>query len=1089
MRRPREPRELQRSTRFETFEERLALSAQPVDDFLLEAHSGQRLEHHYGDLAPAESVAPVGDFNLNLGITSPADNASRGVQTHLSEAHNLTGVNDVYNTYGFDGAGQTVAIIDSGIAYDHYALGAGFGTSYRVVGGWDFAENDANPYDDGPAGFHGTHVAGIVGSDNVAHRGVASGADLVALRVFDDNGAGYFSWVEDALRWVHDNRDSFENPITTVNLSLGTNWNADSIPSWAMLEDEFAQLELDGIFTSVSAGNSFVNFNAPGLSYPAASSHVVPVASVDDSGLLSYFSQRNDRVLAAPGRSITSTVPDYIFGADGNPNDFGTASGTSMAAPYTAGASALVRQAMEFVGIQNITQDTIYDHFRATADIFYDAATSASYHRINVRAALDALMPADDYGSTVATAHALGVLDSNVRFSGQIGTLEDVDFFTFVAGATGTASFTLAANDGFLASWEVAGGVGTQDGNTLAMDVIAGQSYTVSLQSSAAIGKYDVELELQTTLIDWGAIDFKQIASLSLTTNETWYQLTANRGGTLTVEAAFDSAGGDVDLFLYNSSNELLASSVSGANRERVDASVDRGQTFSLRLAGTNDDVDIHVANLVSFSGDTATIQGTSGDDVFAVVAGQEHDVIVNGIRYVFNATDVTQVAVIGNGGQDSITVTGDASNNTATLSVGSASLVGGSYRIEVADVRSVHMYGGGGHNTATFHDSSGDDRFYGESHYARMMGTGYDNYASGFDSAFAYATGGHDTATFFDSSGDDRFYGEPHYARMIGWGYDNYASGFENVFAYATQGHDTATFFDSVGDDRFYGEPHYARMVGSGYDNYASGFDSNFAYATQGHDTATFFDSAGDDRFYGEAHYARMNGAGYDNYADGFDSAFSYSTLGLDIATFFDSAGDDHYFGEPHYARMMGAGYDNYAGGFSRAFAYSTQGGQDTATFYDSPGDDVFIGTSQYSQLTGNGYDNYARGFGTVVVNANAGGNDSARLYDSAGSDYLRADLYYDQMFGEDYHIIARRFEEVRAYSTEGGDDRATFLEVSSADRFLGRESYARLTGQQRDTWASGFSDVTAHSVANEIANADMDAVDYVFRQIGDWE
>ncbi len=496
MRRPREPRELQRSTRFETFEERLALSAQSVvDDFLLETHTGQQLDHHYADLAPPEDVSQTGDFNLNLGVTY-GDNASRGVQTQLSEAHDLTGVNDVYAAFGFDGAGQTVAVIDSGIAYDHDALGGGFGTSYRVVGGWDFAENDANPYDDGPAGFHGTHVAGIVGSDDATHRGVASAADLVALRVFDDNGAGYFSWVEDALQWVHDNRTAFENPITTVNLSLGTSWNADSIPSWAMLEDEFSQLEQDGIFIAVSAGNSFQDYNAPGLSYPAASPYVVPVASADDTGLLSYFSQRSDRVLAAPGRSITSTVPDYVFGADGIVNDFGSASGSSMAAPYTAGASVLVRQAMEFVGIQNITQDTIYDHFRNTADLVYDAATNATYHRINVQAAIDDLMPTDDYGSDVFSAFDLGTLNGNNTLSGQFDTATDADFFTFVAGETGTISFAIDTSEVTSVDAQLIDGIANFENDILSFDVMAGESYIISFQTTQAESAYDISVTL-----------------------------------------------------------------------------------------------------------------------------------------------------------------------------------------------------------------------------------------------------------------------------------------------------------------------------------------------------------------------------------------------------------------------------------------------------------------------------------------------------------------------------------------------------------------------------------------------------------------
>ncbi|MBI2479522.1 MAG: S8 family serine peptidase, partial [Planctomycetia bacterium] len=391
---------LLRQARFESFEERLALSAQPVADFYLTSQVEQRIEMHLEQLE--QHVEEFQD--LDNGLADEIAHRAGQLEQHLGDVHSTTGVNYVYSTYGFTGAGQTVAVIDSGIAWDHVALGGGFGTNSRVIGGWDFAENDADPYDDGPSGFHGTHVAGIIGSDNSTYRGVAPGVDLVGLRVFDDNGAGYFNWVESALQWVHDHRNDFANPITTVNMSLGTAWNSNSVPNWSTIENELAQLEQDGIFIAVSAGNSFADYNTPGLSYPAASPYVVPVASATNAGSFSSFSQRHDRVIAAPGSSITSTVPDYLFGADGNPNDYGTASGTSMASPYVAGASVVIRQAMEFIGMQNITQDSIYDHIRNTADIFYDAATNANYRRLNVQAAIDALMPDDDYGDSAATS-------------------------------------------------------------------------------------------------------------------------------------------------------------------------------------------------------------------------------------------------------------------------------------------------------------------------------------------------------------------------------------------------------------------------------------------------------------------------------------------------------------------------------------------------------------------------------------------------------------------------------------------------------------------------------------------------------------
>jgi subtilisin family serine protease len=314
-------------------------------------------------------------------------------QSHAATPHELTGLDVVRAKYGLTGNGQTVVVIDTGIAWDQYALGGGIGPNNRVVGGWDFAENDAIPYDDAPGGTHGTHVAGIVGAANgESDIGVAPGADLVALRVFDDSGGGSFSLVESALKWVHENRNAFQYPITTVNLSLGAAWNSDELPPWATLEEELSQLESDGIFISAAAGNNFVDYAAPGLAYPAASPHVVPAMSVDDNGQLSYFSQRDSRAIAAPGRDINSTVPDFAGNNDSVPDDYATRSGTDRAAPYLAGASVLIRQAMELSGYEDITQQTIYDHMVATADSIYDSATEQNYRRLNLARAIDTLL-------------------------------------------------------------------------------------------------------------------------------------------------------------------------------------------------------------------------------------------------------------------------------------------------------------------------------------------------------------------------------------------------------------------------------------------------------------------------------------------------------------------------------------------------------------------------------------------------------------------------------------------------------------------------------------------------------------------------
>jgi subtilisin family serine protease len=926
------------------------MSADPVGQLLggaIEQHS--EMDSAGGPPAMVHHHDYDADFWIDSWSERDIEAQLGEIEQTLASAHGSTGLTQVRNEYGFIGSGQTVAIIDSGIAWDHYALGGGFGSNYRVVGGWDFTEeNDAAPYDDGPSGSHGTHVAGIVGADRTgtSDDGVAPGVDLVSLRVFNDAGDGYFNWVESALRWVHTNRNSFENPITTVNLSLGAAWNSTSLPAWAVLEDEFAQLEADGIFIAVSAGNAFSQYNTPGLAYPAASPYVVPVMSVRDNGTFSTFSQRHPSAIAAPGQYIVSTVPDYVGNQNGITDDYASFSGTSMAAPYVAGASALLREAMQFVGYTGITQDVIFNHMMSTATTFFDSVTGLNYKRLNMASALDALMPDDDYGSSALTAYSLGALSGTSEISGLIGTLSDADYFTFTAAATGSVSFTATATHGLAPSWSGAGGVVSgEQGETFTFDVVAGQSYTAGLSTSGGIGYYDLAIEAQSafTYTDWGTIAQSRINDMA-NSGEKWYRVQASRAGYLTAEALFSDAAGNVDLAWYDANLQQVAVGIAGADSERVEVVANAGDALYLRVTGNNSDIDVRLTNLVSATGSTVSVAGTGSADVFSFTAGATHRLVVNGVTYSFAGSVYNTFEFTGGSGSDSITMTGTAGAETGTLRVGDAILAGSGFSARAVGVENVTLCGGGGADQAVFYDSSGDDNYVARSDRGVMSGNGYNHDARGFGRTTAYATaGGNDRAVFYDTVGDDTYVARANRGVMSGTGYYNDGSGFDRTTAYVTAGgYDRAIFYDTIGDDLYVAWPDRAVMCGSGYYNDARGFDRTNAYSTAG---------------------------------------------GNDRAEFYDSAGDDNYVAWCDRAVLYGSGYYNDARGFRRMTAYATAGGYDKAVLYDSTGDDSVVARAWGAYVEGGGSYKEARGFDEISAQLVLGGTNET---DIESTDYL---------------------------------------------------------------------------------------------------
>lgn len=914
------------TAQIEVCERRLVLSAQLLMDVMgdqaMQMHgelSGG--EHHDvldGTCGPYDAAAIDEQFEaLETGIGQAGklpSTVGMPLDSHLREAHGATGWNSVQSDYGLTGRGQTVAVIDSGIAWDHMALGEGFGSGYRVVGGWDFTEeNDSQPYDDGPFGFHGTHVSGIIGSDDAQHPGVAPEVDLVALRVFNDAGQGQMAWVEQALGWVHDNQDTFENPITTVNLSLGTSWNSDSLPGWASLEDELQALYEDGIFVTASAGNSFSEYNEPGLSYPAASEYVLPVASVDDDGSLSDFSQRHQRALAAPGGNIMSTVPDHILGSDGTANDFSTASGTSMAAPYVAGASVLVRQAMEMVGMEGINLDSISSHLRETGDSFFDAATGASYDRLNLANAIDSLIPSDTVGDLVSGATGINLNES--LHTGWLNSLDDSDAFSFTATSAGKLSLSTDSQWVDSLSWTLHSGgqVVADSSSTGPLNISAGTQYEIVVSANSEIGPYDLGVNFEGSStppssppgsgsqpptspptgqpVDLGAIDY-----YSDSLSEGSYQVTAVRDGTVTVQWAGQLTGLDA-------SGELVVSgSASGVDRDasdgllRVDVQVRAGQTLQFVLPTGAASGEVSIANVLATSGGNASVTGTAGGDQIGLDLSASSQLSFGNVAYDLSSIGVTSLTVDGGGGADSLNMIGSAASDKVDLRPGRSTIENANLTATFLSTEDVAYVSGGGPDRVYLYDSDGDDTLRASPREADLAGVGYHFNVQDVDRIFIHATGGgQDFAYLYDSDGDDRLSMRPQFASMSGDSFFNYVRGFERVYAYATAGGaDEALLYDSGADDRFSTSGETASIVGPGFSSFSRSFESVQAIAEAGgNDRATLYGNDASVRWQQGSDFVSMEDGTLQREARGFGSVETY------IAGSAHAVGSQ-YFDEP---------------------------------------------------------------------------------------------------------------------------------------------------------------------------------------------
>ena len=266
------------------------------------------------------------------------------------------------NSLGFTGAGQTIAVLDTGLDYRLESLGGPAFPNAKVIGGMDVADNDGDPMD---CEGHGTEVAGVAAGPT----GVAPNAKIVAVKVFSSEGTtnasckdtASFSTIIQGINYAITNRATFG--ITVINLSLGGAFDDDSDHGYCDKDEPGSATAIDaataaGIAVVVASGNDGLTNQ---LSVSACVSSAISIGAVySDSRSRVSWSDGSGGVLctdqpATPdaivcfsnsASNLTLLAPGAFWkvAAKGGGTDSGFA-GTSAAVPAASGAIALLRQA------------------------------------------------------------------------------------------------------------------------------------------------------------------------------------------------------------------------------------------------------------------------------------------------------------------------------------------------------------------------------------------------------------------------------------------------------------------------------------------------------------------------------------------------------------------------------------------------------------------------------------------------------------------------------------------------------------------------------------------------------------------------
>ncbi len=316
------------------------------------------------------------------------------------QSHDLTGVTQVHEA-NFTGRDITIAIIDDGIDAAHPAFGGD--TTWpnaKVIGGYDFADNDSDPRNDCSQQIHGTAVAGVAAGNGGGVLGTAPDAKIVLLKIQSAQSCGSPFLDGDlmgALDWIISNREALSIDIISMSLGGQAFSSAFVCNNAAFAMRELIDMAHDaGILIFAASGNEALS---TAIAQPACLSNVMSVGAVYDEDIgPTSFSICSDIVTGPDRVTCYSNGADFLdilapahcattastTSGNGIETCFG---GTSSSTPFAAGIAATLLEAAT-VPLNN---DSMRNLLASTSTPVLDDRNGLFTPRIDAQAAHESL--------------------------------------------------------------------------------------------------------------------------------------------------------------------------------------------------------------------------------------------------------------------------------------------------------------------------------------------------------------------------------------------------------------------------------------------------------------------------------------------------------------------------------------------------------------------------------------------------------------------------------------------------------------------------------------------------------------------------